>query len=477
MYIQDSEVLFTNYTYSRDYYYFLYVGDLKNYSLNYFIQENFERRFKKKVKFIAVIPDVCIQYNYSNVLVINPGVSIETDEAYCGSEEPAPRKSCRIDSEDFMTAVSNNKTVLQLIETLLDNQNQVYINMHESAVEMKLDELEGVSILGPNKYVARRYNNKVVQQEELKGIAPLIEGFTCFGTDELQEKTAPLWEKWVGGIFVSAAFSAGGASSGVMASAEELKRRFIEETEYTVSRYIEHEHDPTVLAVVANEHDVYIAGIADQKIVDGNRFIGSRFPTVASEEQQQKLKEHTIAIGREIAKGGYRGIFGCDYLIDKKGEIFFLEINARKQGTTLEFCFTLEQNLPEGSPMLPELEYYAVVENRFPSHTIEMKTNRRNIHWETYNYKVETAKLTTGYIPQNPYERETFRKVAQKELIKDFVILEHLGTDCLALPGTFLARVVSVARNKKDVSEGVCQGVSFIKQTVTEFDKLDSSYW
>ncbi len=478
MYIQDSEVLFANFTYSKDYYYFLYVGDLKNYSLNYFIQENFERRFKKKVNFIAIIPDVCIQYNYSNVLVVNPSVSIEDGELCCGDQESGgPQTSCRINSEDFMAAVSNNKTVLQLIETILDNQNQLYINMHESAVEMKLDELEGVSILGPNKYIARRYNNKVVQQEELKGIAPLIEGFTCFGTDELQEKTAPLWEKWNGGIFVSAAFSAGGASSGIMASPEELKHRFVDETEYTVSRYIEHDLDPTVLAVVANEHDVYIAGIADQNIVDGNRFVGSRFPTVASEEQQQKLKEHTIEIGREIAKGGYRGIFGCDYLIDKKGEIFFLEINARKQGTTLEFCFTLEQNLPEGSPMLPELEYYAVVENRFPPHTLEMKTNRRNIHWETYNYKVETATLTTGYIPQNPYERETFRKIAQKELIKDFVILEHLGTGCLALPGTFLARVVSVARNKKDVSEGICQGLSFIKQTVTEFDKLDPSYW
>ncbi|MGL1931001.1 MAG: ATP-grasp domain-containing protein [Desulfotalea sp.] len=462
------DVIFTNYSYNKDFYYFLYVGDLKNYSLNYFIQENFERRFNRKVCFVAIIPDICKQYNYANIMVVNPVVKNNDEPQSCSYETIGPRTSCRVSCEDFMDAVSKNKQVLGLVEEILENQNKLYINMHESAVEMTLDEIGNVSILGPNKSVARRYNNKVVQQQELQGIAPFIEGFTCYGIKELLEKTDPLWGKWDGAIFVSASFSAGGAHSGLMTCSADIKAKFTEDTEYTVTRYIEHDHDPTVLGVVANENEVYIAGIADQIIVDGNRFVGSRFPTRSSEEHQDKLKEITVAIGKEMAKGGYRGIFGCDYLIDFKGNIYFLEINARKQGTTLEFCFTLEQNLPEGSPMLPELEYYAVVENRLPPHAVEMKENLRGIYWETYNYKVATKKLTTGYIPQNPYERETFRKVGKKELVQDFVVLEHLGGNCLVMPGTFLARVVSVARNHKDVSEGICQGVGFINQTIIE---------
>ena len=223
-----------------------------------------------------------------------------------------------------------------------------------------------------------------------------------------------------------------------------------------------------MLAVVANEDDVYIAGVADQVIVDGNRFIGSNFPSTVNDEQRTKLYDYTIEVGKMLGRKGYRGIFGCDYLVDNDGEVFFLEINARKQETTLEFCFTLEQSLPEGSPMLTELEYYAVTENRFPPHFMEMNGNIRNIHWGTYNYKIEAKKLTTGYIPQNPYERETFRKVANGELIKDFVILEHPGTNFLVMPGSFLARVVSVAKNRDDVDEGLCQGVGFIRQTVIE---------
>ena len=120
--------------------------------------------------------------------------------------------------------------------------------------------------------------------------------------------------------------------------------------------------------------------------------------------------------------------------------------------------------------MLPELEYYAVTGDRFPPHVTEMNGNIRNLHWGTYNYKIETKQLTTRYIPQNPYERETFRKVANGELLKDFVILEHPGTNFQVMPGSFLTRVVSVAKNMDDVDEGLCQGVGFINQTITGTD-------
>lgn len=465
------EVLFSNFSYNPDYYYFLYVGDLKNYSLNYFVKETLERRLNKSnVRFIAIVPDVCIQYNYQNVMVINPVATEDMirNHTFSGMKSP-PRTSCRLKSSTFMNAVSESPAVRRLIDTILEHQNQLYVNLYESVVEMTLDAIDRVSILGPDKDIAKKYNNKVFQHQILQGVVPLIEGYRCTGREEMLKITATLWDKWPDGVFVSAAYSAGGANSSITRSQEEVAERFVDEdSEYLITRYIPHSLDPTVLAVVANANDVYIAGIADQVIVDGNRFIGSTFPSVTSPEQQTQLRDFTVAVGRVLGAAGYRGIFGCDYLVDLEGNIHFLEINARKQGTTLEFCFTLEQSLPEGAPMLPELEYYAVIENRFPAHALEMVGNRHDIHWGTYNYKITSPKITKGYIPQNPYERETFRKIARKELIKDFVILEHLGTNFLVSPGTFLARVVSVARNREDVAEGLCQGVGFIQQTIEE---------
>lgn len=471
MYLKGKDILFSNFTYNPNVYYFLYVGDLKAYSLNTFVKETLERRINhKNVQFIAIVPDVCIQYNYTNIIVINPTATADQLEDHSfNQEDKPPRLSSRISAPEFMKAVSNNGTISNLINMILENQNQLYVNMYESVVEMTLDEIDRVSILGPDKHIANQYNNKIVQRKELEGVVPFIDGFCCTSLKTVLEKTTPLFDQWSNGIFISAAYSAAGANSAIVHSTEEIQRIFTEqETEYLVTKYLPHEQDPTVLAVVANDEDVYIAGVADQVIVEGNKFVGSKFPSEVTREQKEALKEYTINVGKVLGKAGYRGIFGCDYMIDQDGSIYFLEINARKQGTTLEFCFTLEQTLPEGSPSLPELEYFAVTENKFPPHQCEMNGNIKKIHWGTYNYKLKNPTLTTGYIPQNPYERETFKKVARNELVKDFVILEHLGTNLSVTPGTFLARVVSVAKSRKDVDEGLCQGVGFIEQTFKE---------
>lgn len=462
---EESEIYFTNFSYRPEVYYFLYVGDLKNYSLNCFIRETLGKQLgKREVQFIALVPDICTQYNYSNLIVINPLANREIV-----TENGSAKVSCRLNSEHFMQCVSQSSAIGLLIEQILQNQNQLYINLYESLSEMTLDRLDGVSILGPDKHVAQIYNNKVVQYQSLNDVVPLIEGCCCRDRDEMLQKVPLMFEQWPDGIFVSCAYSAGGANSAIVYSYKEVEEKFTaEQCHYLLTRYIPHKLDPTVLAVVANETDVYIAGIADQHIAEGNKFIGSTFPSITSSLQQQKLREYTIAVGKVLGKAGYRGIFGCDYLIDDSGQIYFLEINARKQGTTLEFCFTLEQSLPEGSPMLPELEYFAVTQHTFPQHTVEMDTNNRQLHWSTYNYKTTANRLTCGYIPQNPYERETFQKIARQELVKDFVILEHLGTNFLVLPGTFLARVVSVARCPEDVKEGITQGVGFIRQTLDQ---------
>jgi hypothetical protein len=468
---QDDEILFSNFTYNPDYYYFMYIGDLKAYGLNIFLQETLNRRvYNKEVRFIAIIPDICIQYNYANLFVINPeaGRNVVDDEAGKLNIRPL-KKSCRIKYDQFISAVSANKTIRALIEKILQKQNQLYISLYENIEEMTLDEIDRVTVLGPNKSIAKLFNSKVHQYKKLQGIVPLADHHICHGLEDLLKTTSALRGKWRDGIFVSTPYSAAGTNSAVTQTQEETASIFtIPDGLYIVARYIPHQYDPTVLAVVANENDVYIAGIADQVIVGGNRFVGSKYPTVLPLDQQEQLKEYTRKVGRVLGQSGYRGIFGCDYLIDYEGEIVFLEINARKQGTTLEFCHTLEQSLPEGSPSLMELEYFAVTEDRFPKNTVELLDNNRNLHWGTYNYKIDTQKRTTGYIPQNTYERETFRKVANGELLKDFAILEHVGTNFYIMPGTFLARVVSVATNREDVDEGLCQGVGFIKQTIEE---------
>ncbi len=465
----DPTILYSNFTYNPDVYYFLYIGDLKAYGLNTLLKETLSRRLnQRQVQFIAIIPDICIQYNYENLFVINPSAKEEMveDERLDIREL---KKSCRIPYDRFISTVSNNLTIRKLIHRILERQNQLYISLYESIEELTLDEIDRVHILGPEKSIAKKFNNKLFQYETLKDSIPIIDFRICTGLEDLFATTNSLRETWTDGIFVTEPYSSAGSNSAVTYSQVDVATKFNEKSgTYLISRYLPHEFDPTVLAVVANENDVYIAGVADQIIVGGNRFIGSKYPSELSDKNQELLHEYTIRVGKILAQNGYRGIFGCDYLIDKNDKIYFLEINARKQGTTLEFCYTLEQSLPEGAPSLMELEFFAVTEGRFPQNTSKLQSNHRRIHWGTYNFKIETKKRTTGYIPQHTYERETFNKVANGNLLKDFAILEHVGTNFFVMPGTFLARVVSVAKNREEVDEGLCQGVGFIRQTIEE---------
>lgn len=467
----DNDIIFSNFTYNPDFYYFLYIGDLKAYGLNTYIQETLKRRLtNREVRFIAIIPDICIQYNYANIFVINPEAHEGAVNEETGRLNLKPfKKSCRIRYSKFVSAVSNSKSIRNLIDLILRKQNQLYISLYESTEELTLDNIDRVSILGPDKVIAKQFNSKIYQFEKLHDLISMPDGRICKNLEELLLTSSILRDQWRDGIFISAPYSAAGSNSAVTRTQEEVASIFTDpDSPYIMSRYIPHTYDPTVLAVVANENEVYIAGIADQTIIGGNRFVGSKYPTELSAEIQDTLMELTRQVGRVMGKGGYRGIFGCDYIVEDNGNVFFLEINARKQGTTLEFCHTLEQSLPEGSPSILELEYFAVTEDRFPKNTVEMNGNNRNLYWGTYNYKIDTQKKTTGYIPQNVYERETFRKVANGELLKDFAILEHVGTNFNIMPGTFLARVVSVAQNREDVDEGLCQGVGFINQTIEE---------
>jgi hypothetical protein len=212
MVLEDDEILFTNFTYNPDYYYFLYVGELKTYSLNYFVQEALAHRIpKRQIRFISIIPDVCIQYNYANIIVINPfgGEELISDHSFVQNGQE-PRHSWRIDTAKFMSAVSNSRVIRELIDRILERQNQLYINLYESVLEMTLDKIDRVSILGPDKYLARQFNNKIAQYKALEGIVPLAEHKICENWECLLRITADLRDRWTDGIFVSGAYSAAG---------------------------------------------------------------------------------------------------------------------------------------------------------------------------------------------------------------------------------------------------------------------------
>ena len=458
-----SDVYFSNCQLKKNTHYFLYIGSIKNYGLNIFLKEALSKIYRREFDFISIVQDVFAHYPYPNLMVVNPLV-----EEF--SRSLGRKASCRVPTRIFLSSVSRNRRVQELVQMLLDRQKKLYIYMYESLPEMNFDQLPGVSIIGPDSKISERLNSKIFQYNACKRFLPMVDYRICDGLDELLKTTNKLWPNWTEGIFVSEEYSAGGLKSIVAHNPDDILIKFEGKRQnYLISRYIPHDSDPTVLGVVANENDIYIAGIADQFIEHDTRFVGSVFPTVLEKTLVTQLEQYTRKVGQWLAIEGFRGIFGCDYLVDAQGRIFFLEVNARKQGTAMEFCCTLENMLPKGSAMLPELEYYAVFQERFPEHTLEMQNKVKNIHWATHNFKTYGMVNTGSTISCHASERKAFRQLAENRVKQDVLIFDHLGSGLVVAEKSFLARIVALGKNRSSVLNGLEQGKKNIESTISKF--------
>jgi hypothetical protein len=88
---------------------------------------------------------------------------------------------------------------------------------------------------------------------------------------------------------------------------------------------------PNVNALVTNEGVTYVLVISDQ-ILHGNRYLGNVYPSAAKPDMLRAIKSMAMTVGQHLAGAGYRGLFGCDFLINKNDEIVIVDLNPRHQG-------------------------------------------------------------------------------------------------------------------------------------------------
>lgn len=455
---------FSNVDIDHNFEHFFFVGELKAYGLNHFVGQALKRMFHTRFRPISVAPDLIDPTGFENLAVINPDAA--------DAEKEAGRKvAFRTPSAPFSARVSESSYINTMIEELLNKQEQVFVWMFESRPELKLGQNGQVKLLGPDADLTEGLNDKTWQYQTFSKVAPVVDFRVCSGTDGLRKGLEELEPNCPYGMFVSASHSAGGAQSMVASSIQEALDRFTTpDADYLISSYMPHEYDPTVLAVVGNENDVYVAGVADMNIVDGNKFRGSTFPSVLPKDIQKKLRDYTAAIGRELGKLGFKGIYGCDYIVTKDGDIYFIEVNPRKQGTTMEFCSALERLLPEGAPSLFDLECHAVLNGGFPDDTLEPDYDSiidGSLHWGTFNHKVEQDVITGTMVPQEMDEREIFARVA-KEGTPGHIVMEHVGTDVLVRAGTFLGRTAAVGATREAMLKELEQGTKRLADSIAQ---------
>lgn len=432
-----------------DHSWFIYVGEIKGAGLNRFLVEPLTRRYGKPAVCINIVPDIMAFYPEDIFLVVGPG----SDQA--GPDTPE-RRNARMPGRQFASLVSSDEVVTAVVKQILSMQDELVVNTFEASPELTIALDDRVRIIGPDPQVAVSLNNKLQQFKiaDSMGI-PVPNGRICDDLGKALDFAEKVFSRG-GRVFVSGAYSAGGSHSIVAANSEEITSRFDGISDgLLVTEFIQHRHDPTVLGIVANENDIYIASVADQNIL-GTRFLGSTFPTVLAEEKILELKEITKTIGRYMGGQGYRGVFGCDFIVDDQGKIYFIEVNARKQGTTMETALAMIHNLP-GKPSLPELEMMSVMDGCLPDDLQEMDSRGGPICWGTYNFKAEDDLMVSNYVPPSMEEEDLFAGVMEGR--SGHVVLDHVGPHTHITAGGFVARVVAAGPTHEDVRKGLKTGV------------------
>jgi len=453
--VQNSNIVFTNFVYDKSKYYFLLISELKAYGIGHYFQEALSKNLripKNDIEFISIAPDVFEQYNFNNLIIINDSSSNENR---------------RKNHDDFVKDISENNYIDNLIDKILLNQNELFLYMFESSPFMTLDEKDGVTLIGPNHEIVTTFSNKISLYEIFSDVVPMAPFAISKGFDELFTKSKEFIQSSADNVFISLEKSAAGANSMIANDIKDIKAKFEEnrDDDFLITKFIPHVFDPTTLGVVINEDEIYVAGVADQKI-NGTKFVGSSYPSKLSTIDKKEVIRQTRVVGKKMAKLGYRGIFGCDFIVTNEGAVYFIETNPRKQGTTMEFCCTLRNILPIDAPNLPELEFYAVTKNQAAPNMVEPDFSYTNIFWRTYNNKITSKLETYGYLPQQNNEIEMFDKVAKNKINKEFMILEHIGHDFFVNEGSFLGRIIAVGKSYKDIDDGIDMGRRMIHYTI-----------
>lgn len=236
------------------------------------------------------------------------------------------------DYEDVNQEFSQDPFIMKIAKKLLEKQETVYVYPFTTAfLDLPTSDF---TVLGSNNVLAKNLDNKINQLKLFKRLGlPHNKARIFENKEDLLEN-----EYEVVPSYISAAYTSGGNESGLIYSPEMLheflaKLRLInKKNSFIVSDIFENiVLAPNVNALVTSDGRVYTLVLSDQ-ILQGNRYLGNIYPSEASKTHRQEIQTITETIGKYLASQGYVGLFGCDFLINKTGELVVVDLNPRHQG-------------------------------------------------------------------------------------------------------------------------------------------------
>lgn len=233
--------------------------------------------------------------------------------------------------EDINKEFSESGFVRGLVQKLIKKQKRIFI-LPFSTVNLSFS-LPNVFILGPNPKIAEKYDNKIEQKFLFDKLnLPRNKSVIFKNINEAKRKIKNF------PVFLSAAFSSGGYESRVIHTLRQIDifrqemRKINRNNRVLAAPFIEDVIlSPNSNAIVVGENKTIVNCISDQ-LLRAQAYLGNIYPSEATLRQKEIIIEATEKVGNYLSRQGFRGIFGLDFIFNKKGEIFVTDLNPRRQG-------------------------------------------------------------------------------------------------------------------------------------------------
>lgn len=319
-------------------YFFTLLGERFDYLNNLWIKE-LEKKFNNKFKPIFVINAERNKFfRMENYILIN--------ERLRRLQKKLKNKRIIFQSEqeDLNKEFSNSKLIKSLTSKLILRQGRVFV-LSWTTSGLFLDNPKTI-ILGPNPNIATKYDNKIEHIKLFRKLnLPTNEVRIYKSLSEIQKIDKKLYP-----FFISTSFSSGGQESGIISSLKNLEsfspwlRATNRNNKFFAAKLIQNiVSSPNSSAIVTGRKKTEILCVSDQ-ILHGTKYLGNIYPADISEKDRKIIINTTKKVGNYLSTQGFRGLFGCDFLIDSKDNCYITDLNPRRQGGYLCNVLMLLQN-------------------------------------------------------------------------------------------------------------------------------------
>ncbi len=226
------------------------------------------------------------------------------------------------------------------------NARFMYYNQLYAYYPLEKEGLLKYAVFFNNQDLVKKLSNKIKCKEELKKIVPVLEYKIIQGKNCNYPYFQEIFQDFDSKYVIQSKSSQGGSGTFIIKSKED-SIQLNEKENYMITKYCKN-NIPVNIHVLITSKKIYLLPGSVQIIQEENHrlaYKGYDFITYQNIHTNliKKIEKYATVIAKKLQKWGYQGLCGIDSIL-YNDEIYFMEINARFQNSSIGLNKALQEN-------------------------------------------------------------------------------------------------------------------------------------